>query len=82
MSGNYDPNDMNAVVSALHTKLDVLRQGQLENGVKLDNALHRISALEAWKVWIYGMAAGISALVAIIGGGLKLLLVKLTGGSQ
>ena len=61
---SYDPNDMNAVISSLHTKLDAMAARQVENGLKLDSALQRISALEAWKLWIYGMAAGISAVVA------------------
>ena len=86
---DYDPNDINAVISAIHTKLDALRDGQeemrrkqVDNGNKLDSALHRIGALEGWKLWIYGVAAGVAAVVSVLGSGLKWIVAQATGGQH
>ena len=71
---DYDPHDLNAVISNIHTELRIIREKQAHNSDKLDSSLQRITALESFKIWLVGAAAGVSALVAFIIAALKWLM--------
>lgn len=61
---DYDPNSHDAVLSRILTELQAMRTTQLENRDLLNNTLGRVAALEQFKVWVLGAAAGVSALMA------------------
>jgi len=73
----YDPNDLNAVISNIHAELRLIRETQLENRDKLDASMQRIAALETFKIWIVGAAAGVSALVTFVIAGVKWIVSEL-----
>lgn len=69
----YDPNSHDAVLSRILNEIQQMRATQIENRDKLDNALSRVTALEQFKVWVMGAAAGVSFLVAAAVAGIKWL---------
>lgn len=71
---DFDPHSTDAMFSRLMTEITALRTTQLENRDKLDTALQRISALESFKIWTIGMAAGVSSVVVVVFTAVKWLL--------
>lgn len=68
---DYDPKSHDAMFATIMSELKAMRTTQLENKSKLNQALDRVSALEAFKILVVGAAAGVSALVASIAAAVK-----------
>lgn len=83
---DFDPNSTDAMFAKVLAELAAVRATQSENAIKqersnlelrnlLDTSLQRIASLEAFKIWMIGMSAGVSAVVGIIIGAAKWIFV-------
>lgn len=66
MSGDYNPDSVDAVLARIETKLDAVIRRQDAGDLQRASILERIESLEKWKWTVLGGAAGVSALMKII----------------
>lgn len=63
---NYNPNDINAVLSCMNNKLDNIEKQVGEINFKIDTHSDRLSALENFRYLLMGAVAVISALTTYL----------------
>ena len=63
---NYNPNDINAVLSCMNNKLDNIEKQVGEINSKIDTHSDRLSALENFRYLLMGAVAVISALTTYL----------------
>ena len=76
MSEDFNPNSLDAQLADVRAQLRQIRETQIENQTLMHAAFNRIAALEAWKLWIYGVSAGISAVVGVVAWGIAWVFSK------
>lgn len=63
---NYNPNDINAVLGGMNTKLDNIEKQVKEINSKIDSHSNRLGTLENFRYLLMGAVAVISALTTYI----------------
>ena len=63
---NYNPNDRNAVLGGMNTKLDNIEKQVKEINSKIDSHSNRLGTLENFRYLLMGAVAVISALTTYI----------------